>query len=819
MANMRIPALVLLLCFFSVVQAAQITQDQPILLNQENQSQIIQISLDAIPEKLIKRNSQIKNQNIKVKFVLKKKDRKNFELNPKNGRVIIQIKDGEIIPASLTITAKDPSVEVITDYKIKVAKKLRKRLKIDNYSGILNLSEKLFMSVTIAIPNDDLDKYPFVARLEENRRSGKNSIIANEDDVVLSFWNGSGFIQTPPPDTIIISPGEPEALYNTFDPPQSLFKMDILSVFPPAAEGFDGVFGAAFLMTLPSNESQALLGNITSNNLLISSRSTFVAERIITSGIDPREITLDEVRELIALVDGVNLNGEDLSSTAKILELIEKDLGESLDLLIQALGNTDLADEAGFDFESQTYVRYSVKARSYEPSSLLFNQYEATQFDYYRNPNFPANQIWATLYNLGKFRDTPIITSDRRASFLSASNNAFLVRPPRQFYNPYKYFRKNNTFFGSAFYTSANTENRVLSLNNDVIFEHFTDVFEGAHGFDSFSFDRFTPINTDLTVTQNFRDVFSMFGVEIGQFKGSQTVDLAENFRDLEPWVLGFGTFQDENGFMKFENIFTKCSTGDEKTCDADFISITSAYNSETGKFDLSNIFSPAIDGTLKVSGSHKNPDLDFRWSGSENWEKKVSKFDSLIDFNRASNFAVKLQSQAETKTTDSPSKGVGKAASMLFLLKSSDQFANYVGDYYIYGLGYETSTLGHDVFLRSGNLQYTLDDNNEPVISMQMKNGFEDRFLENLGGSNAENFTEIVYNNENTELQNLIVDMEVDTPKGLEVVRCMLVEGDEVLACRFYDANLDRVEDNVETPQVEPVHMGLFFAVKKRGI
>ncbi|NQY81041.1 MAG: hypothetical protein HRT47_12090 [Candidatus Caenarcaniphilales bacterium] len=125
---------------------------------------------------------RIKNQKNRAKFKLSKKGKKNFILSPKNGRVIIEIKDGEIIPAELTITAKKSSDEVITDYQILAPKKLRKKLNIENYSSTLYLSDDFIFSFQVAIPVDDLDKFPFVSRLEENQAQGQNFLCYNQDD-------------------------------------------------------------------------------------------------------------------------------------------------------------------------------------------------------------------------------------------------------------------------------------------------------------------------------------------------------------------------------------------------------------------------------------------------------------------------------------------------------------------------------------------------------------------------------------------------------------------------------------------------------------
>ena len=171
-----------------------------------------------------------------------------------------------------------------------------------------------------------------------------------------------------------------------------------------------------------------------------------------------------------------------------------------------------------------------------------------------------SKHFTADQFDIAEFRDTRIGGEEPRAQFLGSSDNAIEIRPPRQIRKPYGYFREDNTFFGSGFMTSDNIENRVLAVNNDVIFEHFVDSFpRGSTNF--YSPDVLKPIS-GTSVNQSFEETYEMFGAQIRQFKGSQVVDLGESFKDVRPWILGVGTFQDANNLVIFENVFSKCSTG-----------------------------------------------------------------------------------------------------------------------------------------------------------------------------------------------------------------------------------------------------------------
>ena len=138
--------------------AINFTQSESILLSPSTNSQTINIGLDGIPKNFIKKDGSVRNGKVRVKFKLDKAAKKLFTVSPQKGRLTIQIKDGIVIPAELTVTAKETAELGSYNYNIVSGKKFRKKAGLENLSSQLQYAETRTITGTLLLPSSSVSE-------------------------------------------------------------------------------------------------------------------------------------------------------------------------------------------------------------------------------------------------------------------------------------------------------------------------------------------------------------------------------------------------------------------------------------------------------------------------------------------------------------------------------------------------------------------------------------------------------------------------------------------------------------------------------------
>lgn len=323
---MKLRDLLVLALFFALVvpvNAVNIIQSEELRLTPSNPSQTITFSLDDIPDNLRKKNGNIKNGSVKLKFkFINKADKKRFTLSPKKGTLKIKVRDGEIQPASITVTSKDIS-ELTTneniDFTVKASKKRRKKAGIEENltDDVALVVESLTITGQVQVPPNNVSQFT---------GSGSSSLVTQ---------NALGLSPTPEVQIEVrnleLSSVPPQLILSATANSQGFFELEL----PPGLDiGPQTVCQA--VGNNPSDPNNILRAPLSSENILIDPTSEFISRLLY--GVEP------DLPPQVGLEDVSNEEVKAFEGTIRALEV------EAQDDLIQTF--VKLTTDAGLVGES-----------------------------------------------------------------------------------------------------------------------------------------------------------------------------------------------------------------------------------------------------------------------------------------------------------------------------------------------------------------------------------------------------------------------------------------------------------------------------------
>ncbi|NQY79613.1 MAG: hypothetical protein HRT47_04805 [Candidatus Caenarcaniphilales bacterium] len=278
------------------VNATELLVDS-INLTSTKSSQNITVSLDEIPQALIKKG-QLKNAKLRFKFKLDRSAKRDFTLSPKNGRVIVEIRDGEIIPGALTVTANDTSKTGSFNYNLIAPKRIVSKFGVNSKPGTINVSNSFEISGLALIPSGDISNF-----------SDSDSPAAVE--IQIEQLNLQGL------EPLIIGEGQTnsqgEWSINITEDPQASDTPNLVAVLKAKDE---------------SNDLRVIITDFDLN--LIDPYSEYLAQVVLDSEIDLSKTSKDEIKDLdLNLRNTVDLSSANTSTEA--INLCEEGFGDVAD--------------------------------------------------------------------------------------------------------------------------------------------------------------------------------------------------------------------------------------------------------------------------------------------------------------------------------------------------------------------------------------------------------------------------------------------------------------------------------------------------------